>query len=144
MSKHTKYNHKIKGFTLIELMIAVAIVGVLSAVALPAYQDYVVKSQVSEGLSLAGGAKIYINDFYSQKGRLPETSAEATLPSTTGSFVADLKIEDSIVKITFNQNANSILIDKEVDMTPIITGNNNIKFECSSTLPKKYLPANCH
>lgn len=144
MKIHTQNNHKIKGFTLIELMIAVAIVGILSSLAIPAYKDYLIKSQVSEGLSLAGGAKIYITDFYAQKGRLPETSVEATLPSTTGSFVADLKIEDSIVKITFNQNANRILVGEKVDMTPIITGNNNIKFECSSTLPKKYLPANCH
>lgn len=144
MNKHTKDNKKFKGFTLVELMITIAIIGVLSAVALPAYQDYVVKTQVSEGLSLARIAKVYINDFYTQKGRLPETSEEATLATTTGSFIADLKIEDSIVKITFNQNANKILVGEEVDITPIITGNNNIKFECSSTLDKKYLPISCH
>ncbi len=60
-----------QGFTLIELMIVVAIIGILAAVAIPAYQDYTIRAQVSEGLNLAGEAKNAISDFYANRGRLP-------------------------------------------------------------------------
>jgi type IV pilus assembly protein PilA len=66
-----------QGFTLIELMIVVAIIGILAAVALPAYQDYTVRANVSEGLSLAGGAKLAVSEVYASSGSFPETNSAA-------------------------------------------------------------------
>lgn len=132
-----------KGFTLIELMITVAIVGILAVVALPAYQDYLVKSQVSEGLSLSGGAKVYITDFYTNKGRMPETSLEAGLPQNVGAYIADLKIEDYVVKVTFNSNANANISGAVLVLSPTLSSSNNIMFDCTTSIPKKYIPTTC-
>jgi type IV pilus assembly protein PilA len=60
-----------QGFTLIELMIVVAIIGILAAIAIPAYQDYTIRSQVSEGLSLASGSKVAVAEFFQNEGALP-------------------------------------------------------------------------
>lgn len=139
-------NHKQKkGFTLIELMISVAIVGILSAVAVPAYQNYIVKAQVSEGMSLSGGAKIFINDYYTQYGKLPQTSEEAGLPSTVGSYIASLSIQEEKIVVTFKNTSHQELMGKSLKIEPVATNKNNLTFECSSDeIPKKYLPANCH
>lgn len=66
-----------KGFTLIELMIVIAIIGILAAIALPAYQDYTKRSRVSEGLSLAGGAKSALTEYYASNNKWPSSNAEA-------------------------------------------------------------------
>jgi type IV pilus assembly protein PilA len=66
-----------KGFTLIELMIVIAIIGILAAIAIPAYQNYTIRSQVTEGLSLADGWKTSISEYYAQNGSFPTTSTTA-------------------------------------------------------------------
>ena len=70
---------KQQGFTLIELMIVVAIIGILAAIAIPAYQDYTIRAQVSEGLNLSGGAKAAVTEYFQDRGALPTNNAEAGL-----------------------------------------------------------------
>ncbi len=81
-----------KGFTLIELMIVIAIIGILAAIAIPAYQDYTVRSKVSEGLNLAGAAKLAVSETYDTKGYFPATTNTSYgLPraaSIAGNYVA--------------------------------------------------------
>ncbi|MDK4613424.1 pilin [Kingella kingae] len=72
-----------KGFTLIELMIVIAIIGILAAIALPAYQDYTKRSRVSEGLSLAGGAKSALTEYYASNNKWPASNAEAGIATDT-------------------------------------------------------------
>ncbi len=80
-----------QGFTLIELMIVVAIIGILAAIAIPAYQDYTIRAQVSEGMTLAAAAKTAISESFSDKGVAPATRAAAgmtALADTSGNYVA--------------------------------------------------------
>src|SRR4026209_2701492 len=75
--------HMHKGFTLIELMIVVAIIGILAAIALPAYQDYTIRTKVSDGLSLAAAAKLAVAETYAATGSLPADNQAAGLPAAT-------------------------------------------------------------
>lgn len=134
------------GFTLIELMIVVAIIGVLAAIAIPAYQDYTIRAQVSEGLNLASGAKSALWDFISSTGRLPPSNASAGLPapsSISGNYVSSVDVSNGRVEVTFGNNVNTTISGQTLQLS-VITGYGSIKWSCNGgNLQPVYRPTSC-
>lgn len=132
-----------KGFTLIELMIVVAIIGILAAIAIPAYQDYTKRTHVSEGLSLASGAKAAVTEFYSTKGTWPASNGSAgiaTAASIKGNAVNSVTVGTSGI-ITVAMNATKVASGNVV-LTPT-NANGSVTWRCTGTIPSKFLPSNC-
>lgn len=135
-----------KGFTLIELMITVAIVGILAAVALPAYQDYTIRGQASEGMVLAEGAKTAVAETYANKGAMPTTNAEAGFDGATGKYVSTVEIgANGVITATYGGDANATnLKGKALTLTPKVEASGNLSWACASPdLKQKYLPSSC-
>lgn len=134
-----------KGFTLIELMIVVAIIGILAAIALPAYQDYTKRSHVSEGLELSGGAKGAVSEYFSDKGVWPTTNVLAgiaTAASISGNAVNSVTVGTGGV-ITVAFSSTKVAPSATITLTPTNKGG-SIQWTCASTtMNKKYLPASC-
>lgn len=110
------------GFTLIELMIVVAIIGILAAMAVPMYQDYTIRTQVTEGLTLAAEVKAAIVTFNAMRGNLPdsnETAGVAEADSITGNYVTSVAIGDNgAITITYGNRANEVIKDKTLGLNP--------------------------
>ena len=139
-----------QGFTLIELMIVVAIIGILAAIAIPAYQDYTIRSQVSEGLSLAAGSKTAVGEFFTDRGQFPTNNASAGVTaagSIAGNYVSQVAISGGLITVTYDdQNGASpnIKIDGDTLLLSPIDNGGSLKWTCkSSDLLPKYLPSSC-
>ncbi|MBW4049813.1 MAG: prepilin-type N-terminal cleavage/methylation domain-containing protein [Proteobacteria bacterium] len=144
-----------KGFTLIELMIVVAIIAILAAIAIPAYQDYLVRSQVSEGAVLADGAKTAIAEYYSNTGSFPGTNLSAGLApkaSIVGKYVSSVGVgatdagANGVIKVTYGNSANTAIAGKFFSLSAI-THAGSIEWSCKNTsyttVAAKYLPTSC-
>jgi len=134
------------GFTLIELMIVVAIIAILASIAVPAYQDYTIRAQVSEGVTLASVGKSAIWNFHSSRGSFPASNAIAGMVSPTsisGQFVTQVAITNGVIEVTYGGSANSAIIGDVLTLTPTFQGG-SIQWACASTdIPGRFLPTQC-
>lgn len=133
-----------KGFTLIELMVTVAIVGILSAVAIPQYIDYMIRAQVSEGFSLTSGGKTIVAEYYANHGAFPASMADVGYTGAVGKYISGTTIDSSgNITSTFGGDANSKITNGTITLTPKIETAGNISWDCTSSLDAKYLPQSC-
>ena len=139
--------HAQQGFTLIELMIVVAIIGILAAIALPAYQDYTIRAQVSEGLSLASGARTAVSEYFQNTGDLPTDNDQAGLSQEgdiQGNYVTQVLVDDGLITATFGNNANNAIVGESVILSPI-TLIGSVQWICKKggNLQDKHVPTTC-
>jgi len=136
-----------QGFTLIELMIVVAIIGILAAIAIPAYQDYTIRAQISEGLTLAGGAKAALSEYYFDRGAWPTDNDEAGLADKhdiIGKYTEHVEVEDNVIEIKFGYDAHTTIFDEKIELTAF-DNDGSISWSCASagTIQAKHLPSAC-
>jgi type IV pilus assembly protein PilA len=115
--------NKNNGFTLIELMLVVSIIGILAAIAFPSYQNYTIRAKVSEALVLADPVKKAISEFYDRWGTFPENNKQAGLPSPnalTGNYVQNITVDHGVVEITLQKLGNTVLEGKKMRLRPAI------------------------
>ena len=152
-----------KGFTLIELMIVVAIIGILAAIAIPAYQNYTIRAQVTEGLTVAGGWKAAISEYYANIGAWPAVANLTGTIASTGKYVTSVTVAaGGAIVITYGNQANATIGTKTLSILPYTNTNNDIVWVCGSAaipagltvatgaaiaanaVAAQYLPTACH
>ncbi|MEM7282617.1 MAG: pilin [Pseudomonadota bacterium] len=120
-----------QGFTLIELMIVVAIIGILAAIAIPAYQDFTIRAQVSEGMSLASSLKADISEFFQDRGTLPaDIAALGILNPSSGKYVSAVTVGGGVITIDYGEQANTNIAPEFLSLVPWQSNNGDIIWVC--------------
>jgi len=123
-----------QGFTLIELMIVVTIIGILASIGLPAYQRYTVRAQVAEGLNMMDGMKTKVVEAFNNSGEAPANRVALGLSvdpaDTQGNYVAGVDIEDGVITVTFGNRSSAVVRNLTVSMTPYETMNSTVVWRC--------------
>jgi len=152
-----------KGFTLIELMIVVAIIGILAAIAIPAYQDYTIRAQVTEGLNLAAPAKASVAEYYANTGNWPVDNTAAGIDPTPaniqGKYVQSVTVAGGEITIKYGNQANQKIQNDTLSLFPGTDVNSDVAWVCGNhdvpgtismavtpalgTVIDKYLPQTC-
>jgi len=138
---------KQQGFTLIELMIVVAIIGILASIAISAYQDYTIRAQVSEGLTLSASAKTGIAEYFADHGAWPSNNTEAGVADQhdiVGNYTEHVAVNDNVIEIKYGYDANTVIFNEKITLTAVNNAG-SISWTCASagTIQPKHLPAAC-
>ncbi len=146
-AKEYDVNKVQQGFTLIELMIVVAIIGILASLAIPAYQSYTIRAQVSEGLFLSGPIQNAVAAFHEEKGTFPVDNVDAALESPAsyaGTYVSSISVNGATISIQYGNKANAQISGWDVFITA--TSNpGSMSWTCTSggIISESYLPSSC-
>jgi len=136
-----------KGFVLFDLMLTVAIIAILAAVAIPAYSDYMTKSQVAESSLLAVTVKIAVGDYYAYHGRFPANNqAAGVAEQIMGHYVSGVEVNNGVIEVSFGERSHAKIAGHTLRLQPVVKENawvGIVNWTCSSTLENKYLPKFC-
>ena len=125
-----------QGFTLIELMIVVAIIGILAAIAIPAYQDYTIRAQVSEGLNLAAAAKAAVAESFLNTGVAPVNRTQAGMSpnavDTQGKYVISVQVLNGLITVAYGNEANAQITNDTVTLTPYESVDLSVVWRCNN------------
>jgi type IV pilus assembly protein PilA len=137
-----------KGFTLIELMIVVAIIGILAAIAIPAYQDYIARSKVTELATAADACKASVSEYAQSQNVLPADIAAAGCTNAVTDYVASLGVVNGVITVTAGGTKGASLPaavqGQTLTLTPTLSAaDGTVVWACAGSIPPKYLPANC-
>jgi type IV pilus assembly protein PilA len=141
---------KQQGFTLIELMIVVTIIGILAAVAVPMYLDYTVRSQIADGITLAKGAKNAVTEYFQDRGTMPASNVDAGLSAAgeiQGKYTQSVAVGNAngVLTITYGNEANAVIFGESITLTANTALAGSVQWECNSAgvIADKHLPAAC-
>jgi type IV pilus assembly protein PilA len=135
-----------KGFTLIELMIVVAIIGILAAIAIPAYQDYITRSKVTELVTAGSACKASVSEYYQTQNVFPANNSSAGCANNATKYVSSLTVSGNVITVTALTGAGAIpaTASGAYVLSGASSSTGTIDWSCtSSTITAKYLPANC-
>ncbi|MDJ0905908.1 MAG: pilin [Woeseiaceae bacterium] len=140
-------NAKQSGFTLIELMIVVAIIAILASIALPMYNSYTIRAQVAEGINLTGPVKTAVAEYVTDHGQFPTDNDDAALEAETeysGSFVSEISVSGAVISVLFGNNASAEISGETVTLTAVDNGG-SLSWDCASggVISDNYLPSSC-